>query len=182
PSDVDESLAKQGAVLFHSLDLWSRPENEEAQRPSEGNGSCASCHGVYSPRYVHDENYLDDPKFEGIAASISSMEVIGTDTARSDMVTMTLREGWDTTFWAFPEGSENYIPLEDKDPITEAADDLYPLSMRPTGACGWEKEVVGYQAPPLYGVWASAPYFHNGSVTTLSQELDPSPRTDIWQR
>ena len=26
---------------------------------------------------------------------------------------------------------------------------------------------VGYVAPPLHGIWASAPYFHNGSVPTL---------------
>lgn len=77
-----------------------------APRPSEGNGSCASCHGVDSPRYVHDKNYLDDPQFEGIAALISTLEVIGTDGARSDMVTMTLREGWDTTYWAYPEGTD----------------------------------------------------------------------------
>jgi len=26
---------------------------------------------------------------------------------------------------------------------------------------------AGYQAPPLDGVWATAPYFHNGSFPTL---------------
>jgi mono/diheme cytochrome c family protein len=29
----------------------------------------------------------------------------------------------------------------------------------------------GYQAPPLDGVWATAPYFHNGSVPTLAGVL-----------
>ncbi|OJW09056.1 MAG: hypothetical protein BGO49_07780 [Planctomycetales bacterium 71-10] len=33
----------------------------------------------------------------------------------------------------------------------------------------------GYQAPPLVGIWASAPYLHNGSVPTLRALLD-SPR------
>jgi len=33
----------------------------------------------------------------------------------------------------------------------------------------------GYQAPPLVGIWASAPYLHNGSVPTLRTLLD-SPR------
>src|SRR5205823_10282737 len=27
---------------------------------------------------------------------------------------------------------------------------------------------VGYQAPPLDGIWATAPYLHNGSVPTLT--------------
>lgn len=34
---------------------------------------------------------------------------------------------------------------------------------------------VGYQAPPLDGIWATAPYLHNGSVPTLDLLLD-SPR------
>jgi hypothetical protein len=35
----------------------------------------------------------------------------------------------------------------------------------------------GYVAGPLLGVWAVAPYFHNGSVPTLRQLLVPSLRT-----
>ncbi|MDG2012879.1 MAG: c-type cytochrome, partial [Pirellulaceae bacterium] len=34
-------------------------------------------------------------------------------------------------------------------------------------------EPQGYQAPPLDGVWASAPYLHNGSVPTLWHLLHP---------
>ena len=34
----------------------------------------------------------------------------------------------------------------------------------------------GYIAPPLRGVWASAPYFHNGSVPTLEGVLDSTKR------
>ena len=40
----------------------------------------------------------------------------------------------------------------------------------------------GYVAPPLDGVWATAPYFHNGSVPTLAAVLDSTqraPRTAI---
>jgi mono/diheme cytochrome c family protein len=40
----------------------------------------------------------------------------------------------------------------------------------------------GYVAPPLDGIWASAPYFHNGSVPTLWQVLNPSERPAVWQR
>ena len=182
PGGIDTALAEQGAVLFHGLDLWSRDGNAEHPEPLGGNGSCASCHGAYSPRYVHDDRYLEDPALEGVAGHISPLEVIGTDRARSDMLTPTLRERWDTTFWAFPEGSENYIPPEDKPAALELADDMYPLAQRPSGACGWEKDVIGYQAPPLYGVWATAPYFHNGSVPTIEQVLDSEQRPAIWQR
>ncbi len=36
----------------------------------------------------------------------------------------------------------------------------------------------GYAAPPLAGVWASAPYLHNGSVPSLAALLDPALRPD----
>lgn len=34
----------------------------------------------------------------------------------------------------------------------------------------------GYVAPPLTGIWASAPYLHNGSIPTLAALLSPSER------
>ncbi len=40
----------------------------------------------------------------------------------------------------------------------------------------------GYVAPPLDGVWASAPYFHNGSVPTLWHVLNPDQRPLVWRR
>ena len=43
-------------------------------------------------------------------------------------------------------------------------------------------EPAGYLAPPLDGVWASAPYFHNGSVPTLWHVLHPAERPIIWTR
>ncbi|MES0873885.1 putative rubber dioxygenase RoxC [Sinimarinibacterium thermocellulolyticum] len=182
PGTIDTALAEQGAVLFHTKDLWAEPGNADAPRPLGGNGSCASCHGAYSPRYVNDPAYLQTPALEGVAAHIVPLAVIGTDPARSDMLTPTLRERWDTTFWGYNDAAADYVAPEDKDPLTELLDDMYPLALRPMGACGWEKTVIGYQAPPLYGVWATAPYFHNGSVPTLEQVLDSSKRPAIWQR
>lgn len=41
---------------------------------------------------------------------------------------------------------------------------------------------AGYVAPPLDGVWASAPYFHNGSVPTLWHVLHPEARPTVWRR
>ncbi len=40
----------------------------------------------------------------------------------------------------------------------------------------------GYVAPPLDGVWASPPYFHNGSVPTLWHVLNPEQRPAVWRR
>ncbi len=44
------------------------------------------------------------------------------------------------------------------------------------------EEPEGYVAPPLDGVWASAPYFHNGSVPTLWHVLHPDARPAAWLR
>jgi mono/diheme cytochrome c family protein len=40
----------------------------------------------------------------------------------------------------------------------------------------------GYIAPPLDGIWATAPFFHNGSVPTLEGVLDSSKRPKYWVR
>jgi hypothetical protein len=45
-----------------------------------------------------------------------------------------------------------------------------------------ETEPQGYVAPPLDGVWATAPYFHNGSVPTLWHVLHPDQRPQVWKR
>ncbi len=45
-----------------------------------------------------------------------------------------------------------------------------------------DTEPAGYLAPPLDGLWASAPYFHNGSVPTLAHLLELEPRPTVWRR
>lgn len=40
----------------------------------------------------------------------------------------------------------------------------------------------GYQAPPLDGIWATAPYFHNASVPTLDGVLNSKARPKVYTR
>jgi mono/diheme cytochrome c family protein len=40
----------------------------------------------------------------------------------------------------------------------------------------------GYQAPPLDGIWATAPYFHNGSVPTIYHVLNSKERPKVFTR
>lgn len=44
------------------------------------------------------------------------------------------------------------------------------------------RPTVGYQAPPLDGVWATAPYFHNGSAPTVYDVLSSKTRPRIFTR
>ncbi len=48
----------------------------------------------------------------------------------------------------------------------------YPVNPRRTG----------YQAPPLDGIWATAPYLHNGSIPTLHALLKSSTRATRFKR
>ncbi len=45
-----------------------------------------------------------------------------------------------------------------------------------------DSPMVGYQAPPLDGIWATAPYLHNGSVPTLALLLKSSDRPARFTR
>jgi len=85
------------------------------------------------------------------------------------------------------------IPLDEigTDPVRLSA---LPPEGRQKYADSWfahagepeEQETVvnpdGYVAPPLNGVWASPPYFHNGSVPTLWHVLHPDDRPTLWHR
>ena len=41
---------------------------------------------------------------------------------------------------------------------------------------------LGYIAPPLDGIWATAPYLHNGSVPTVEDLLKSAQRPVYWHR
>ena len=81
-----------------------------------------------------------------------SIEEVGTDRARLDALTPLHRAGYGLS-WFGEYGKHE----TNRDP-------------------------GGYIAPPLDGIWASAPYFHNGSVPTLWHVVHPSERPKIWQR
>lgn len=40
----------------------------------------------------------------------------------------------------------------------------------------------GYVAPPLDGIWATAPFLHNGSIPTIEALLDVNKRPAFWTR
>lgn len=165
---IDVALAEQGAVLFHTKNLWAAGLNNPVRQPAAGNGSCASCHGAYSPRYVNDPTFLDSPLLEGIAANITPIDIIGTDSKRLDGNNQEIVDASRNAWFAYKDG-----PFDDKG----------------NAVCGnWNDPALrgdrelGYLAPPLYGVWASAPYFHNGSVPSVRQVLRSSERPDLWRR
>jgi mono/diheme cytochrome c family protein len=68
------------------------------------------------------------------------------------------------------------------DGITKKFGDYYDKSWFGKGGQYLPHELVGYQAPPLDGVWATAPYFHNGSAPTVYHVLNSKARPRVFTR
>jgi hypothetical protein len=187
---IDTALAEQGAVIFHERDLWANGANADIPR-QPGNGSCASCHGVYSPRHAADPAYLPDPRLKGVAGVITPSETIRTDDKRVGLMQDDKkRRAWQISWWSYNELNPKWKGWSDSQILSQlrripraAYDNGWgPVPANsPTGPNEWIKP-FGYVAPPLYGTWQSAPYFHNGSVPTIWDVLKPSDRPKIWQR
>jgi hypothetical protein len=89
--------------------------------------------------------------------------------------------------WTYPG---RIVPIEEVGTDRVRLDAL-SVKHRQTYHASWfaqdaDEEVIldpgGYVAPPLDGIWASAPYFHNGSVPTLWHVLHPDLRPIMWKR
>jgi mono/diheme cytochrome c family protein len=165
PGTVDTALAEQGAVMFHTLDLWATSRNNPVPRPAAGNGSCASCHGAYAPRYVNDPNFLATPKLQGMAAYITPQRIIQTDAVRQQTNNEAVQIAGANNFFGYP-------------PTAGTPNDCGPQNRSDLRG----NRELGYLAPPLYGVWASAPYLHNGSVPSVWEVLKPADRKPLWRR
>jgi len=93
-----------------------------------------------------------DPAKYEFPEKIVPIEVVGTDRARLDSLTPVMRASYESS-WFSNHGEKKSIA----DP-------------------------GGYVAQPLWGIWASAPYLHNGSVPTLWHLFHADKRPVVWQR
>jgi mono/diheme cytochrome c family protein len=94
--------------------------------------------------------------------------------------------------WTYPN---RIIPLDEigTDParfhgLTEKFGKAYAESWFAKEKEGWFGDeykpihTAGYQAPPLDGIWATAPYFHNGSAPTVYHVLNSKARPRAFTR
>jgi mono/diheme cytochrome c family protein len=94
--------------------------------------------------------------------------------------------------WTYPN---KIIPIDDigTDPqrfvgIADTFVRYYNQSWFGKAKPGWlidemqARVTVGYQAPPLDGIWATAPYFHNGAIPTVYHVLNSSARPARFTR
>ncbi|MCE9681148.1 c-type cytochrome [Halomonas alkalisoli] len=94
------------------------------------------------------------------------------------------------TYGEAPSYPNRVIPLDQigTDPLYAATmtdgslDRFYEWVERsPHGGTVRAAPAVGYIAPPLDGIWAVAPYLHNGSVPSLAALLDSRLRPSYWR-
>jgi Cytochrome c len=94
--------------------------------------------------------------------------------------------------WTYPN---KVVPIDEigtdrhrYEGITKKFADYYNKTWFSQENSGWFSEdykimdTPGYQAPPLDGIWATAPYFHNGSVPTLYHVLNSKTRPKVFTR
>jgi mono/diheme cytochrome c family protein len=94
--------------------------------------------------------------------------------------------------WTYPN---KIVPLADigTDPtrfngVSEEFGRYYNQSWFAQEKSGWlvdgypARPTKGYQAPPLDGIWATAPYFHNGSAPTVADVLNSKSRPKVFTR
>lgn len=106
---------------------------------------------------VHSRNgeYFRDPASFTWPARVMTATEIGTDGERSKTLGESFFEVMEQSWLTF-YGVDNAV--------------------RKTGA------LKGYAANPLFGIWASSPYLHNGSVPTLRHLMDPKlGRPQAWR-
>ena len=103
---------------------------------------------------MNDPDFLASPVLAGIAANVSPIDTINTDPAR----------------------------MAANNEAVEQAAEVSWFTYYGQDGCAEKYNLIGYLAQPLYGVWASAPYFHNGSVPTVWGVLDSSSRPLFWRR
>ena len=160
------ALAEQGAVLFHTLDLWATSRNNPVPRPAEGQRLVREL-----PRRLRAA-LRERPQLPRDAAARGHRLL---HHAASDHPDRSACASTPTT-------------RRCRSPAPTTSSATRRRRARPND-CGPQNRAdlrgnreLGYLAPPLYGVWATAPYLHNGSVPNVWEVLKPADRKPLWQR
>lgn len=122
--------------------------------------TCAGCHGEYS-RKPDAKDYAMAGGWYVSYDNSDELKDVKTDTAYNDVL---------RTFRPIARHIDKLQTYY----AAQGTPELAPTESYP--------DDVGYVAPPLVGVWATAPYFHNGSVPVIEAVLNSALRPEIWAR
>jgi hypothetical protein len=155
--DIDE--AKRVDELFVHMQAFIRTVTAPVYTRSIDAALAADGKELFAERCAGCHGtYADDPladQDDTYPNLLIPLDVVGTDPAVANMGVIHTPElvGWyNDSFYG---------------EITQAVpDDPFP----------------GYMPPPLDGIWATAPYFHNGSVPSIELVLNSKARPKVWKR
>jgi mono/diheme cytochrome c family protein len=157
PFDVDMAGVSRGKALFTAnCEGCHHPRNERAYGvdvigTDTGRSGYATAHGVEI-----GIPFLKLMCPRNAPKLVFDPKVFPTFTKRSDT---------DPCNFRFDFERRTDVPIGENDLLTDRSD----------------PKKQGYLAGPLDGVWATAPYLHNGSVPTLTHLLRPAMRKDAEQ-
>jgi mono/diheme cytochrome c family protein len=172
PWPVDEAMAAAGKAIYE------RPATQ---------GGCTECHGITKGAV----------RFPGHQTWATPVQNVGTDTREFELLGRTARSGalegariplvtsplkpTDTAFNILATsvlGSviQHYLPFAATTQTSPPATFKLPpqLSDLPGAFRAPAPAEAAYEARVLEGIWATAPYLHNGSVPTLAELLKPA--------
>ena len=172
PWPLDEAMAAAGKAIYE------RPATQ---------GGCSECHGI-------TKGAVRFPDYQTWATPVQN---VGTDTREFELLSRTARSGalegaripfvtsplkpTDTAFNILATsvlGSviQHYLPFAATTQTSPPVTFKMPpqLSDLPGAFRAPAPAAAAYEARVLEGIWAAAPYLHNGSVPTLAELLKPA--------
>jgi len=155
PFDLDREKAKRGMAIFNGEHL------PRAER-------CAQCHRPKNPRVVPASELGVDPNRARVNTDVSRYALAG-------LVMEACR------IFERNTGNDWCLPRDEAGDVIENREDAYDDYFKDTPGrvrAGTE----GYKADMLHGIWARAPYLHNGSVPTLAHLMCAPVRPDRFLR
>jgi mono/diheme cytochrome c family protein len=187
PSSIDFKQLGHIQNWFYKLKAPAWPEavlgKLDRERVAQGAvvyaRECLGCHAL------SDRN---DPRRE-LKATLTPLAQVGTDPrmVRNFLDARVSTGPWQGRKTAVLAGPVLGAQAQGIDVVAHAAIGAtlrHPLAAVHDAAVSWHTVYKAgiaqhpeyYKARPLSGIWASAPYLHNGSVPTLAQLLEPAPQ------
>ncbi|HYR87272.1 MAG TPA: di-heme-cytochrome C peroxidase [Terriglobia bacterium] len=178
--EIDKEKADRGERIYRGMDVYAET------------GNCTRCHDSGKP-------YADDPNLT--AYTIIPLHIVGTDDAEAKNWAVPVNVegrllGENKPFVTMDFGAAQAVFLDriqkkGMADLKRARPDLdlerveweSGRKAKPVWRVAYanaQTKEFGYPAKPLAGIWATAPYLHNGSVPTLADMLSPEQRPQAF--
>ncbi len=174
PFDVDREKARRGKQLFWDLDV------EEGGKKTH----CSECHQPNSAEIITPEHLggVDENR-----AKVTTSEVgrYGMAALVKEACMIFVANSGDENRWCMPKHDDTGKTIETHDADLKVIPGGWKKSMEDyfqDTPARVRRGVAGYKAEMQHGIWARAPYLHNGSVPTLGHLICHQVRPEKFYR